>query len=99
MAIPVARIGASLAQQGLLPAIGPVSKQDLDALQHVGGLIGIMEKVLGPVPRPVLSDAEVSELELQQLTCAKEARMSGEEHSPNALLGLDALGPTLPDSV
>ena len=43
-AMAMARIGASLHDRGVLPAIGSVSKDDIAALQTVGGLIGIVEK-------------------------------------------------------
>ena len=43
-AMAMARIGASLYNRGLLPAIGAVSKEDIAGLKTVGGLIGIVEK-------------------------------------------------------
>ncbi|KAI4646106.1 uncharacterized protein J4E79_010615 [Alternaria viburni] len=43
-AMAIARIGASLHGRGVLPAIGSVSKDNIAALQTVGGLIGIVEK-------------------------------------------------------
>jgi len=43
-AMAMARIGASLRDRGVLPAIGPVTKEDIAALKTVGGLIGIVEK-------------------------------------------------------
>ena len=38
------RIGASLGERGLLPPIGPVSKEDMAALEDVQGLVGVVEK-------------------------------------------------------
>jgi len=79
-AMAMARIGASLQHQGVLPAIGPVDKRDLKALQNVGGLIGIVEK--GPhrktsFTRTVSSEtstANCPDVELLRLNSAEEGR-------------------------
>jgi len=81
-AMAMARIGASLHNKGVLPAIGPVSKEDLDALQTVSGLIGIVDKS----PRgkssttrsvsPDLITTGDSDAELQRLNLAEEGRES-----------------------
>jgi len=103
-AMAMARIGASLHHRGVLPAIGPVSKQDLNALQTVGGLIGIVEKS----PRrdssasesvlPDLAATDGSAVELQRLT-SPEHGASRVRHSVIGVeLGLDAPVPILTTS-
>ncbi|CAN9447127.1 unnamed protein product [Alternaria alternata] len=97
-AMAMARIGASLHHQGVLPAIGPVSKQDLDALQNVGGLIGIVEKS----PRrdssasesvlPDLAATDGSAVELQRLTSPEQGASSVRHRVIGFELGLDAPG-------
>lgn len=38
-AMAIARIGANLGNEGLLPPIGPVNAKDYDALRHIDGLV------------------------------------------------------------
>jgi hypothetical protein len=100
-AMAMARIGASLHHQGVLPAIGPVSKQDPDALQTVGGLIGIVEKS----PRrdssasesvlPDIAATDGSAVELQRLTSPDQGASSVRHRVVGVELGLDAPGPIL----
>ena len=100
-AMAMARIGASLHHQGVLPAIGPVSKEDLITLQTVGGLIGIVERS----PRhegsatefalPDMAAADDSAVELQRLTSSEEGRKSVEDDTTSVKLELGASGPIL----
>jgi hypothetical protein len=97
-AMAMARIGASLNHQGILPAIGPVSKTDLAALQTVGGLIGIVEKSECSMTRsmsPDMTTTHGSEVELQRLTWTEEGSKNIENGSTSVELGLDAPGPIL----
>jgi hypothetical protein len=104
-AMAMARIGASLDHRGVLPAIGPVSKKDLDSLQTVEGLIGIVEKEPyreSSQTRLVSSDLHAaggSDVELQQLTSTEEAQKSPEVRSPDVELGLGASGAILSTNV
>jgi hypothetical protein len=50
-AMVIARIGASLGDQGVLPPMGPVDEKDINALRNVDGLVGIVEKT-GDTGRP-----------------------------------------------
>jgi hypothetical protein len=100
-AMAMAQIGASLDHQGVLPAIGPVSKEDLVTLQNVGGLIGIVEKS----PRqdssgsesalPDMAGADDSAVELQRLTSSEEGRKSVGDDTTSVKLELGASGPIL----
>ncbi|CAN9373052.1 unnamed protein product [Alternaria sp. RS040] len=98
-AMAIARIGASLDHQGVLPAIGPVSKEDLVTLQTVGGLIGIVERSPcheSSATESVLLDmaaADDSAVELQRLTSSEEARKSVKDDTTNVKLELGASGP------
>ncbi|KAF7678840.1 hypothetical protein GT037_002588 [Alternaria burnsii] len=100
-ATAIARIGASLDHQGVLPAIGPVSKEDLVTLQTVGGLIGIVERSPcheSSATESVLLDmaaADDSAVELQRLTSSEEARKSVKDDTTNVKLELGASGPIL----
>jgi hypothetical protein len=95
-AMAMARIGASLDHRGVLPAIGPVSKKDLDSLQTVEGLIGIVEKVPyreSSQTRPVSSDlntADASDVELQQLNSVEEGDTSAADGSEVELQQLNS---------
>ena len=100
-AMAMARIGASLDHQGVLPAIGPVNKQDLVTLQSVGGLIGIVERsrrressATGSV-LPDMAVADDSAVELQRLTSSEEGRKSVEDDTTSVKLELGASGPIL----
>ena len=100
-AMAMARIGASLDHRGVLPAIGPVSKEDLITVQTVGGLIRIFEKS----PRqdssasesvlPEMAAADDSAVELQRLTSSEEGRKSVEDDTTSVKLELGASGPIL----
>lgn len=97
----MARIGASLDHQGVLPAIGPVKKQDLVTLQSVGGLIGIVERsgrressATGSV-LPDMAVADDSAVELQRLTSSEEGRKSVKGDTTSVKLELDGSGPIL----
>jgi hypothetical protein len=100
-AMAMARIGASLDHRGVLPAIGPVKKQDLVTLQSVGGLIGIVERsgrressATGSV-LPDMAVVDDSAVELQRLTSSGEGRKSVEGDTISVNLELDASGPIL----
>jgi hypothetical protein len=79
-AMAMARIGASLHDRGVLPAIGPMSKEALAGLRTVGGLIGIVEK--GPRRKsstarfvlPELATTGGLEVESQWLNMAEQGR-------------------------
>ena len=43
-AMAIARIGASLGQKDVLPLIGPVGKQNYEALNNVDSLVGISKQ-------------------------------------------------------
>ncbi|RYO48131.1 hypothetical protein AA0113_g10139 [Alternaria arborescens] len=97
----MARIGASLDHQGVLPAIGPVKKQDLVTLQSAGGLIGIVERsgrressATGSV-LPDMAVADDSAVELQRLTSSEEGRKSVKGDTTSVKLELDGSGPIL----
>jgi len=81
-AMAMARIGASLHDRDVLPAIGPVSKEDLTALQTVGALVGIVEKSArrkNSIPRsesPEIAVTGDSGVELQMLGSAEGGRES-----------------------
>jgi hypothetical protein len=100
-AIAMARIGASLTDQGVLPALGPVSKEDLATLQTVGGLIGIVEisprreSSITESVSPNLDATDGSEVELQRLTSIGEGGDSVGDSSISVKLELDAPGPIL----
>ena len=97
----MARIGASLDHRGVLPAIGPVSKEDLVTLQTVGGLVGIVERsprressATGSVLHEMAA-ADDSAVELQRLTSSEEGRKSVEDDTTSVKLELGASGPIL----
>jgi hypothetical protein len=98
-AMAMARIGASLEQREVLPPIGPVSKERLNALQYVGGLIGIVEKAphressMTRLVSPESKVGDASDIELRQLTATEEARTSAEDDTSEVQLGLGASGP------
>jgi hypothetical protein len=104
-AMAMARIGASLDHRGVLPAIGPVSRKDVDSLQTVEGLIGVVEKVphrensMTRLVSPDLHAADGSEVELQQLTSTGEGCTNAEVRSPDVELGLGASGAILSTNV
>ena len=81
-AMAMARIGASLHERGVLPAIGPVSKDDMASLQRVGGLIGIVEKSprrkssISRFVLPGLATTSGLEAESQWLNPAEQGRES-----------------------
>lgn len=100
-AMAMARIGASLHHQGVPPAIGPVSKQDLNVLHTVGGLIGIVEKnprrdssaSESVLPDPAATDG--SAVELQRLTSPEQGASRVRHGVISVELGLNAPGPIL----
>ena len=98
-AMAMARIGASLHHQGVLPAIGPVSKQDLDALQTLGGLIGIVEKSPRPDSSasesvlPDLAATDGSAVDLQRPTSPEQGASRVRHSVIGVELGLDAPEP------
>jgi hypothetical protein len=100
-AMAMARIGASLGNRGVLPAIGPVSKRDFDVLQTMGGLIGIVEKSSrceSSTTRSVSPDLVAthgSEVELQRLILTRKGPKSVKDGSTSVELGLDGSGPIL----
>ena len=96
-ALAMARIGQSVAHQGVLPPIGPVTRKDIDALRDVDGLVGIVateDEPEGSHTRLTPNNAsgtDVSEMELQPLG-NKGAYMKVEEQTPLIQLGLGAPG-------
>jgi hypothetical protein len=100
-AMAMARIGASLHHRGMLPSIGPVSKEDLATLQTFGGLVGIVEKsprressmARSLSPEPVIADD--SDMELQRLTPTGDGCKNFKHVVTHVELGLDAPGPIL----
>jgi hypothetical protein len=100
-AMAMARIGARLHHQGVLPPIGPVSKEDRAILQTVGGLVGIVEK--SPrrersMPRSLSHNVEVTddlEVELHRLTSNGIGYIDNEDSSTDVELELDGSGPIL----
>ncbi|KAI4947739.1 hypothetical protein J4E91_006561 [Alternaria rosae] len=97
----MARIGASLHDRGVLPAIGPVSNEDLDALQTVSGLIGIVEK--SPRGRssmtrsvsPDLITTDGSGAELQRLDLAEEGHESFGDSTRRVISMIGSVSPDL----
>jgi hypothetical protein len=102
-AMAMARIGAYLHHQGVLPAIGPVSKKDRAVLQTVGGLIGIVEKsphressMTRFLSSANLDVTDGSEVELHRLTSNEVGYDKDvEDSSTDVELGLDGSGPIL----
>jgi hypothetical protein len=96
-AIAIACIGASLGQQDILPPLGSVGKNDLDALMHVDGLIGIVgdrSETGGTQIRrssDEMNGGESPGLELQ-LIHPKESYVKVEQQMPASQLGLGAPG-------
>jgi hypothetical protein len=98
-AIAIARIGASLRDQYVLPPIGPVDEKDLDALRNVDGLIGVVEKTddNGRSQRRRASSnwsddgASVLNLELQQVG-SKGPYINVEAQGSDIQLGLGVSG-------
>ncbi|KAH7411802.1 hypothetical protein DE146DRAFT_602792 [Phaeosphaeria sp. MPI-PUGE-AT-0046c] len=96
-AMAIARIGATLGQQDVLPPIGAVSKKDYEALKDVDGLIGIVgSKEEDRKSQRRLSPGEIeagdlSDVELQQVE-RKGPYVSVGQHSPgmDMQLGLGA---------
>lgn len=100
-AMAMARIGASLHDKGVLPAIGPVSKEDLDALQTVSGLIGIVERsprgksLMTRSVSPDLIDTDGSGAELQRLNLADEGRVSFGDSTRRVISMIGSISPDL----
>jgi hypothetical protein len=100
-ATTIACIGASLDHHGVLPAIGPVSQKDLEALNTVEGLVGIVVKeshresstirLVSPDP----NTAEGSEIELQQLNPTEERPTSARDRRADVEPSLGASGAIL----
>lgn len=72
-AIAIARIGASLQQKDVLLPIGPVGKEDCEALKNVDGLVGVVgskeddgesQRRLAPSD---MGSGDISDVELQQV--------------------------------
>jgi hypothetical protein len=100
-AMAMVRIGSSLSQQDMLPSLGPVTQQDIDALRNVDGLIGVHDMPGGSqtmrAPSEV-SDTDASDIELRP-TEYKGAYMHVEEDSAPLRLGLGAPGVIRSDSM
>ena len=92
-AMAMARIGASVCGRDILPAIGPVSKEDIAALKTVGGLIGIVEKSprhRSPITRFVLPEVANTgglEAESQWLHPAEQGHESSTTRSKSPEVG------------
>ena len=99
-AMAMAQIGASLHDRDVLPAIGPVSKDDIATLQTVGGLIGIVKKCPRPnrstirsVSDPIVTDG--SDAELQRLHLAEEGRESFGDSTHREISMIGSVSPDL----
>ncbi|KAF2826191.1 hypothetical protein CC86DRAFT_293228 [Ophiobolus disseminans] len=93
----MARIGASLGRQDLLSPVGSVTQNNTDALMHVNGLIGVVER--RDVPEESqdwrvshdASDMEASDLEMRHVS-DKGHYVDVKEQSHAVQLGLGAPG-------
>jgi len=97
-AMAIARMGANLGNEGLLPLIGPVTAKDYDALRHVDGLVELEAIRDGIDGTERLSPTHTSydgnsDVELRRVG-TKGAYVNVEDQSPPPQLDLGASGVT-----